>query len=336
MAKEFVLLTNKKPYYKGNMHCHSTLSDGIKTPEELKEWFKGHGYHFLAITDHERTYNQSALDDEEFITITSSEISVKEFPAISTGTNRRMKVCHFNIYAKEQDNDATLFYSTLADHYSSPEDRERLAKELGDATREYTVDYINNLIRTANEAGFFVAYNHPRWSLENYGNYGGYEGLWGVEIFNTSCDRGGLYEYDINVLDDFLRDGKHVFASCGDDNHSERTCGGAFVMVNADKLSYKNLIDGLLSGRFYASTGPEIYDLTVCGNQVHITCSGAKHITYATEGRRAAAVHATDTVLTEATFTIQPDDGYFRLDVIDEAGCRANTQAYYVKDFEIE
>ena len=332
MSTEIVLLSSKRPYFKGNMHCHSTLSDGNQTPEELKAWFKGHGYHFLAITDHEVTYNHSDLDDEEFITITSAELSVKEFPEISTSTNRRMKVGHFNIYAKEQSNDATLFYSTIADHYAPEEQRRRLAAELGDVTREYSTESINAIIRGANEAGFFVAYNHPRWSLETYREYSGYEGLWGVEIYNTSCALAGLNEYDINVVDDMLRDGKRVFASSGDDNHSERRCGGTVVMVNADSLSYKNIIDGLLAGTFYTSTGPEIYDMWVEDGSVHITCSDARQISYSTQGRRAKAVHAGDEPLTAATFKIEPDDGYFRLDVIDSEGQHANTQAYFLAD----
>ena len=72
-----VLLTSQKAFYKGNMHCHSTLSDGKMTPEELKEHYKKHGYSFLAITDHEHVNNNSYLDDEEFITITSAEIAIK-------------------------------------------------------------------------------------------------------------------------------------------------------------------------------------------------------------------------------------------------------------------
>ena len=332
MCKKIVLLSAEKPYFKGNMHCHSTLSDGNQTPEELKAWFKGHGYHFLAITDHEVTYHHSDLDDEEFITITSAELSVKDFPAVSTSTNRRMKVAHFNIYAKEQDNDATLFYSTVADHYAPDELRERLAATLGDKTREYTPEGINEIIRGANEAGFFVAYNHPRWSLETYREYGAYEGLWGVEIYNTSCALAGLNEYDIDVVDDLLRDGKRVFATSGDDNHSEKRCGGTFVKVNAPALTYKDIIDGLLGGNFYTSTGPEIYDLWVEEDTVHITCSAARQISYSTEGRRAKAVHAADGPLTSASFKIESDDGYFRLDVIDEQGQHANTQAYFLRD----
>ncbi len=334
--KPIVLLDNNVPYFKGNMHCHSTLSDGKMTTTELKDWFKGHGYHFLAITDHERAYKHPELDDEDFITLTSSEIAIKQFPEQSTLVNHDMKVCHLNIYAKEQDNDATIFYNSVLDHYSPEEERLQLSRELGEHDRIYGVEGINAIIREANEKGFFVAYNHPRWSLENYGDYGGYEGLWGVEVYNTSCAQAGLYEYDINVVDDFLRDDKHVFVSCGDDNHSEGTCGHAFVMVNVPTLSYKSIIDGLLEGKFYASHGPTINSLVVEGNHVRITCSAAKQICYSAHGRRAKSVHAEENgYITEAEFEIRPTDGYFRLDVVDERGRRANTQAYYVKDFEL-
>ena len=37
MAKN-ILLGKYKNYYKANMHCHSNLSDGKLTPEELKEY----------------------------------------------------------------------------------------------------------------------------------------------------------------------------------------------------------------------------------------------------------------------------------------------------------
>ena len=34
-----ILLDSNKNFYKGNMHCHSNLSDGKLSPEELKEQF---------------------------------------------------------------------------------------------------------------------------------------------------------------------------------------------------------------------------------------------------------------------------------------------------------
>ena len=116
-----ILLDKNKNFYKGNMHCHSNLSDGHFTPEELKKLYKEKGYSFLAITDHEHFNNNSHLDDGEFITLTSAEFAIKQFPTQSTLRNFNMKVCHLNFYAKEQNNDYTFCYSAVADHFSKPE-----------------------------------------------------------------------------------------------------------------------------------------------------------------------------------------------------------------------
>jgi hypothetical protein len=249
-----------------------------------------------------------------------------------------MKVCHLNFYAKEQDNDFCVDYNSAADHYSRKNVGLVLNKPEYDVERVYGAKGINKLVRDANENGFFVAYNHPRWSLENYRDYSGYEGLWGVEIYNHACSVDGLYEYDINVYDDMLRDGKRVFASCGDDNHNSTSnpllsSFGAFVMVNADRLNYENIINGLLSGKFYSSQGPVINELYVEENKVFIKCSDAKKISYSTRGRRAKAVNAAEgEFIKEACFEIKDTDGYFRIDVLDGEGRHANTQAYFADE----
>jgi len=41
------------PWYKGNLHAHSFWSDGCDFPEMIADWFKRHGYHFLAFTEHD-------------------------------------------------------------------------------------------------------------------------------------------------------------------------------------------------------------------------------------------------------------------------------------------
>jgi len=42
-------------WYKGNLHTHTTCSvnDGMTNPVEVAEWYRNHGYGFVAITDHE-------------------------------------------------------------------------------------------------------------------------------------------------------------------------------------------------------------------------------------------------------------------------------------------
>ena len=161
-----ILLDKNKNYYKGNMHCHSNLSDGKLTPFELKEKYKSNGYNFLAITDHEFVKSHSYLDDEDFLTITSSEYAIKEFPNQSTLVNFNMKVCHLNIYAKKQDNEYSVCYNSVLDHYSKGEHRENINRDKDEYQRVYGKDGINELIRIINEAGFFGAYNHPRRSLQ--------------------------------------------------------------------------------------------------------------------------------------------------------------------------
>ncbi len=331
MAK--ILFGGKKNCYKGNLHCHSTLSDGKLSPEELKEYYKSRGYSIIAITDHEHINNNSYLDDDDFLTITSCEVAIKEFPNESTLKNFNMKVCHLNFYAKEQDNDYNFFYNSVYDHFSALERRHLFKKPVSDVPRAYG-EGINELIKSANENGFFVAYNHPRWSLENYREYSKYEGLWGVEIFNTNANRGGLYEYDLNVHDDFLRDGKRIYATSGDDNHNRKDDSfGTFVMVEADKLEYSQVINALLNGKFYTSTGPIIEGITVKDNFVTVNCSNAKNIFYSTHGRRCGCVEANEgETVNTATFEIRDTDIYFRISVVDEYGKRADSQAYFLDE----
>jgi hypothetical protein len=39
-------------WWKGNLHTHTLWSDGDEFPERVVEWYRNHGYHFLALSDH--------------------------------------------------------------------------------------------------------------------------------------------------------------------------------------------------------------------------------------------------------------------------------------------
>lgn len=260
-------------------------------------------------------------------------MSIKEFPDKGIVATPDMKVCHLNFYAKDRENDVTLFYDPARDSYSSPEDRARLIEKYGACNRVYSAESINEMVRVANEQGFFVAYNHPRWSNENYAQYSQYEGLWGVEVYNTACCFSGLHEYNIHIVEELVNDGKHVYISCGDDNHTEDISGVAFVMVNAPSLTYENIVNALVNGDFYASTGPLFHSLVVEETTVRVICSDVRQISFSTHGRRSAAVRAAaDKTVCSAEFELQPNDGYFRIELEDSCGRRAYSQIYYLKD----
>jgi hypothetical protein len=56
-------------WFKGNLHTHSFWSDGDDFPEMITDWYKSHGYQFLAISDH-----NIMLEREKWITLgTNSE-----------------------------------------------------------------------------------------------------------------------------------------------------------------------------------------------------------------------------------------------------------------------
>ena len=48
-------------WLKGNLHTHTTLSDGDLPPEEVCRSYADQGYHFISITDHERYFGQEDL-----------------------------------------------------------------------------------------------------------------------------------------------------------------------------------------------------------------------------------------------------------------------------------
>ena len=79
-----LLIDGNKQQYKANLHCQSTCSDGRLTPEQLKEEYKKRGYSIVAFTDHEHVIDNSHLNDEEFLAITSCELAIKEFATQST------------------------------------------------------------------------------------------------------------------------------------------------------------------------------------------------------------------------------------------------------------
>jgi len=53
-------------YLKGQLHIHTTYSDGRLTPQQVADLYKRHGYDFIAITDHDHLLKPSyrqAIED---------------------------------------------------------------------------------------------------------------------------------------------------------------------------------------------------------------------------------------------------------------------------------
>jgi hypothetical protein len=104
-------------------------------------------------------------------------------------------------------------------------------------------------------------------------------------------------------------------------------------MIKAKKLKYEAITEALFNGDFYSSTGPEIYELYVEDNKVHIKCSDAVMVRFTTDRRISKCVWSEDgKSVTEAVFDLNSECKYFRITVKDINGNYANTNAYFTED----
>ena len=211
--------------------------------------------------------------------------------------------------------------------------------------REYTLECMQTVIDEARKNGFLVSLNHPAYSMETPEFFGALNGLFAMEIYNhISLKASGVNDYNPAMYDDMLRRGKKMACIAADDCHmgcpdDDPYCDryGGFVMIKAEKLEYSNIIEALEKGDFYASQGPEINELYIEDNKIHIKCSPAKYIAINSSNRNSTGVRFGEgsKPITEAVFDLVEEADYFRFDVCDEYGRHANTRGYFVKDLKL-
>lgn len=327
------LLTNKKNYYKANLHCHSTISDGTKSPEELKKMYFEHGYSIIAFTDHDVFIPHNDLTDDNFLALNGYELQINK--------DNSQKTCHLCFIALDNDNftqvcyHRSLYFSSYTAKYK---DEVKFDESKPDFVREYSPECINTMISKGRKSGFFVTYNHPSWSLENLNDYGNYHNMNAMEICNYGCFVEGYTDYNEKEYDEMLRGGERIFCIAADDNHNYGNDSfGGFTVINSDKLEYKEITNALSKGNFYASQGPEIYNLSYEDGKIEMECSPCAKIVLNTDVRAAKVVYAqsNEEPITKAVFDIGEyinEYKYIRLTVTDFSGKHANTNAYFTDE----
>lgn len=333
------LLPENGQFYKANLHCHTTVSDGKMTPEEIKETYLSRGYSIVAYTDHDIMVDHNDLADENFLPLLGYEIEITENKVHHGVPFHSVKTCHICLVAKDRETAKQVCYHReryMIGNGAQYREQAKFDETLPDYVREYSHEGINDIIAKAKEGGFFVTYNHPVWSREDSGDFLGYEGMDAMEICNYGCYWAGYPEYNPYIYDQMLRAGKKIYCVGTDDNHVLAHCGGAFTVIKADKLDYATIMKSLEDGNFYASMGPEIHELWYEDGNVHIKCSPVHTITINFGIRRALHKIAPsyDELITEAAFPISPEAKYFRLSVTDEHGLHADTNAYFLEDIQ--
>ena len=98
------LLPETGNFYKANLHCHTTVSDGKMTPQEIKEHYMKNGYSIVAFTDHDVMVTHPELADENFLPLNGYEMEVneeKDAKGNLVRSERRFGSCSRSFYVGE-------------------------------------------------------------------------------------------------------------------------------------------------------------------------------------------------------------------------------------------
>lgn len=325
------LLPNTGNYYKANLHCHTTVSDGKRTPEQVKDDYKAKGYSIVAYTDHDLMLDHSDLSDGDFLALKGYEIEITQRDGVEPWRNRRC--CHLCLIAKSSSVEKQVCWHREKYLFGGAPALKHLAvfdESLPDFEREYTVECVNEVIKRAKEGGFLVHYNHPNWSMETFEQFGKYEGFSGMEIANYSAYSVGFDDYYPQAYEEVVRLGKRVYCIGADDNHRLDDECGAWTMINAPRLEYGEIIKSLESGAVYSSMGPEIKAIYFEDGKIHIESSPASRIIVHRGTRWDSCARANEgETISEAAFDFNPSALWFRVTVIDEKGRPADSRAYF-------
>lgn len=339
------LLPENATYLKANLHNHTVLSDGHKTPEEIKRDYMAHGYSVVAFTDHDKYFQHNDLTDDKFVALNGFELEYYLVPW-------KQQTCHLCFIAKRPDikafgyssPDTPVFVRTLPEGGLDP-DEGGMLYQVTCPGRKYNPAYINADIEAGKKLGFFVTYNHPTWSLERYPQYSEYRGMDAMEISNYSCITAGFDDDNGRVYEDMLQQGNRIACIAADDNHNRVPdesvyCDsyGGYIMLAADKIDYASVIEAMEQHRFYACSKvnpgvgecPVIKNLWLEDGIVHVEAEGASHIMLYKDIRNFKHV------IREPGQTLQTADfelgecTWFRLVLTGENGCKAYTKAYFM------
>lgn len=331
------LLPEQGNFYKVNLHCHSDLSDGKFSPEELKEMYKKEGYHAICFTDHEVLIPHENLNDSEFIALHGYEMAIKKYPEQSTGYF--MPVYHFNFIAEDQKNRIMprCYLNSSSSYVNGRYWRETLKPyDPNDVLEEtqYDVDWINDYLEAVKNAGFLITYNHPQWSLQTAEDYLGLQHLHAIEAMNGGC--GAMQDTTSLHFERMLRNGLNVVPVGGDDTHTRFDCFLAWTVIKAPKLTYEALIEAYKRGDCYASEGPDILGLTVEDGEIVVKTSPVARIAVRGEGRFTPHTDDEQATLTEARFAFTPEKfgKYIRVEIKDAKGRFAYSRAYSTEEIQ--
>ena len=300
LANPFELQADEGYFWlKGNLHSHTTNSDGRPSPQQRLDGYVAQGYDYLCLSDHYNiTRVESVEAPDEFVLVQGAELH----PDNPFGGQRHHFVC-LNIH---EDMDSTKMQP------------------------QHVIDKVNG-------QGGSVWLAHPHWSSINIMRDAlPLHGLAGIEVHNTICRTYGRGESSVHWDDWMELENKLYPCLANDDAHAldseSKDTYQSWTMVCVKERSAAAVCEALKSGASYGSTGPRIHDIQLRrvdrpGDESQLVEATVR----CSEAQRIAAVH--DQVGVEyrepgktfesATFTLRANARWARFEVVGPDGAKA-------------
>ena len=286
-----LLFDESKRFYKGNLHTHTTNSDGRKDPADVIELYQTAGYDFLAITDHWKMTVEKPTFYKNMLLLPGIELDYSWIGQVIHIVGIGMR----------------------------PELLER-------AERRHTARRGAHDIR---QCGGRVILAHPAWSLNTVETIATLApDLTATEIYNSvsAAPWNGDRADSAQVLDVAATHGIVLNTVASDDSHfytGEQAT--SYIMLQADELSQEAILVSLDRGAFYATRGPRVHQVEVTDTQIRVTCDPVSMVLFHSDLVWSRNRCVSGDGLTEAVYDIRRDalERFVRVILIDKDGRRA-------------
>lgn len=229
-------------WFRGNLHTHTTMSDGERDPETVIRDYEDRGYQFLAISDHDILVDPQAYQARTKMTL---------IPAVEI-TAAGPHILHVN-----------------PDEAVPPH-----------VDRQHALDGVeaqSDSFAVLNHPNWLSPLPDLHFTDEAMMHLTGYLG---IEIYNGVIDRLAGSALATDRWDRLLSNGLRIWGFGHDDSHSAGDVGLSWLMVQAPDNRTSSLLSAIKAGRFYASTGVDIQSVRINDNRIAVYTSNATLIRF--------------------------------------------------------
>ena len=312
--------TGAPRYWKGNLHTHTLWSDGDDFPEMVVDWYKEHGYQFLALTEHNVIAEGARWVDAEATETRATAVAKytrrfgdrwAEFRTSKDKRQVRLKpLAEFRSLFEEPNRfllvpaeEITHAFAKRPIHLNGINLRDPIKPIDGrDALETVRVNLRQVTDQRTKTNRMMIAFlNHPNfgWGVraeemllaEELKFFEVFNGHPSVRNYGDAQHAATERVWDITLA---LRLGKHnlpvVYGLATDDAHGYHEYGvgkvnpgRGWVMVKAPVLTAESVVKGLDAGDFYATTGVVLNEITRTGSAFTVAVRTEPGMTYKTE-----------------------------------------------------